>query len=76
MKGRLLFGALLNVSQLTFSLSNVLLITVIALGVKCSEHFFEQELNLKGIGIFMSNITVITLNYSGNGRGIVAYMYF
>ena len=31
-----------------------------ALGMKCSEHFFEQELYLKGIGIFMSNITVIT----------------
>ena len=46
--------------------------------VECFEHFFEpspnelavfklvakllQESNLKGIGIFMSNITVITLN--------------
>ena len=46
--------------------------------MKCFEHFFEpspnelaafklvakflQESNLKGIGIFMSNITVITLN--------------
>ena len=38
-----------------------------AFGVKCSEHFFEQELNLKGIGIFMSNITVITLNNTGEG---------
>ena len=37
---------------------------------------FEQELNLKRIGISMSNITVITLNNSGNGRGVVAYTYF
>ena len=49
--------------------------------MKCFEHFFEpspnelaafklvakflQESNLKGIGIFMSNITVITLNKFG-----------
>ena len=50
----------------------------VLLSVKCFEHFFEaspnklaafklvakflQESNLKGIGIFTSNITVITLN--------------
>ena len=50
-------------------------------GVKCFEHFFElktnelsafklvgkilQESNLKEIGIFMSNITAITLNKFG-----------
>ena len=46
-----------------------------ALDVKCSEHFFEQQLNLKGIGILMNNLTVITLNNSGNGRGVVACTY-
>ena len=37
---------------------------------------FLQEPNLKGIGIFMSNITVITLNNIANGRGVLAYTYF
>ena len=58
------------------------------LSVKCFEHFFEpspnelaafkllakflQESNLKGIGIFMSNITVITLNKFGKrARGLL-----
>ena len=56
--------------------------------MKCFEHFFEpspnelaafklvakflQESNLKGIGIFMSNITVITLNkFRKRARGLL-----
>ena len=35
-----------------------------------------QESNLKEIGIFMGNITVITLNKFVNGRGVIAYTYF
>ena len=60
--------------------------------MKCFEHFFEpspnelaafelvakflQESNLKGIGIFMSNITVITLNkYGKRARGSCVYVF-
>ena len=56
--------------------------------MKCFEHFFEpspnelaafklvakflQESNLKGIGIFLSNITVITLNkFRKRARGLL-----
>ena len=59
-----------------------------ALGVKCPEHFFEPSPNelaalligsinltrIKGIGIFMCNITVITLNKFG--KWVVVYTYF
>ena len=60
----------------------------VLLSVKCIEHFFEpspkelavfklvakflQDSSLKGIGIFMSNITVITLNKFGKrARGLL-----
>ena len=60
--------------------------------MKCFEHFFEpspdelaafklvakflQESNLKGIGIFMSNITVITLNkYGKPARGCCVHVF-
>ena len=62
------------------------------LSVKYFEHFFEpspnelaafilvakflQESNLKGIGIFMSNITVITLNkYGKRARGCCVHVF-
>ena len=62
--------------------------------MKCFEHFFEpspnelaafklvakflQESNLKGIGMFMSNITVITLNKlrKRNGREVCCVHVF
>ena len=61
-------------------------------GVKCLEHFFEpipnelatfkliekilQESNLKGIGIFTSNITVITLNkFDKWARGCCVHVF-
>ena len=64
----------------------------VLLSVKCFEHFFEaspnklaafklvakflQESNLKGIGIFMSNITVITLNkYGKRARGCCVHVF-
>ena len=60
--------------------------------VKCFEHIFEpspnelaafklvakilQESNLKGIGIFMSNITVITLNkFDKRARGSCVHVF-
>ena len=38
--------------------------------------YIFQELNLNRIGIFISNITVTTLNNLGNGQGVVGYTYF
>ena len=41
------------------------MIGILLISVKCFEHFFKpspNELAAKGICIFMSNITVITLN--------------
>ena len=71
---------------------HLIIILYMLTSVECFEHFFEpspnelaafklvakflQESNLKEIGIFMSNITVITLNKFGKRREVVAYMYF